>query len=112
LGSCAVVDGRITPLELSALPYKKGTYEDYVSRARLESRGRKKWSQDVAEVVAQLKTAMRPDETVLGGGNARKLTEIPEGCRVVTNANAFIGGFLMWQSREEEEATNPLLKAS
>src|SRR5262249_31791217 len=43
LGSCAVVDGRITPLELSSLPYKKSTYEDYVSRARLDSRGRKKW---------------------------------------------------------------------
>jgi predicted NBD/HSP70 family sugar kinase len=112
LGSCVVVNGRIGPLELATLPYKKGKYEDYVNRARLESKGRKKWSQDVAEVVAHLKTALRPDEIVLGGGNARKLTEIPEGCRVVTNANAFIGGFLMWQNRQEEEAANPLLKAS
>ncbi len=105
LGSCVVVNGRIGPLELAVLPYKKGTYEDYVGRARLDSRGRKKWNQDVAEVVAHLKNALRPDDVVLGGGNARKLTEIPEGCRVVTNANAFIGGFRMWEEPAEEAPT-------
>jgi hypothetical protein len=30
----------------------------------------------------------------------------------VTNANAFIGGFLMWETPEEEQAENPLLRAS
>ena len=111
LGSCAVQDWKISPLELAGLPYKKGKFEDYVNRARLESRGRKKWNEDVAEVVGHLKTALRPDEVVLGGGNARKLAEIPEGCRVVTNANAFIGGFLMWDKPEAGEADEPMLKA-
>jgi polyphosphate glucokinase len=111
LGSCAIVNGQMKPLELSTLPYKKATYEDYVSRARLVSRGRKKWSQDVAQVVAQLRQALRPDEVVLGGGNARRLIEVPDGCRVVTNANAFIGGFRMCEGPEAEQfarANTPL----
>ena len=33
LGSCAVVNGKVGPLELAHLPYKKGTYEDYVGRS-------------------------------------------------------------------------------
>lgn len=97
LGSCAVVDRKVSPLELAHLPYKKGTYEDYVGRRRLETRGRKKWSKDVAEVVAYLTTALQPDEVVLGGGNARKLTALPKGCRLGDNANAFLGGFRMWE---------------
>src|SRR5262245_63310078 len=30
LGSAMIVDGIIEPMELAHLPYKKGTYEDYV----------------------------------------------------------------------------------
>ena len=96
LGSCAIVHGKVVPLELAHLPYKKGTYEDYVGRRRLEQRGPKKWTRDVAGVVAQLVSALRFDDVVLGGGNAKKLKAIPEGCRLGSNANAFLGGFRMW----------------
>ncbi len=96
LGSCAVVNGKVGPLELAHLPYKKGTYEDYVGRRRMQSRGRKKWSKDVAEVVDHLTRALQPDDVVLGGGNARRLKVIPHGCRLGSNANAFVGGFRMW----------------
>jgi polyphosphate glucokinase len=103
LGSCAVVNGRVGPLELAHLPYKKGTYEDYVGRRRLESRGRKKWSKDVGEVVGHLTRALQPNDVVLGGGNARRLKVIPHGCRLGSNANAFVGGFRMWN--EDEKTT-------
>ena len=43
--------------------------------------------------VNRLISALRLDDVVLGGGNAMKLQELPPGCRVGTNANAFIGGF-------------------
>ena len=33
LGSTMIVDGIVEPMELGHLPYKKGTYEDYVGRA-------------------------------------------------------------------------------
>ena len=32
LGSAMIVDGIVEPMELGHLPYKKGTYEDYVGR--------------------------------------------------------------------------------
>ena len=42
-------------------------------------------------------SALLLDEAVIGGGNAKKLKEAPRGCRLGTNANAFIGGFRMWE---------------
>jgi len=103
LGSCAVVNGKVGALELAHLPYKKWTYEDYVGRRRLEQRGRKKWSKDVAEVVAHLVKALQPNDVVLGGGNAKKLTKLPKGCRLGSNANAFLGGFRLWEDGEESQ---------
>jgi len=107
LGSCAVVNGKVGPLELAHLPYRKGTYEDYVGRRRLEQRGSKKWRKDVTEVVAHLTKALRPDDVVLGGGNAKKLKELPKGCRLGSNANAFLGGFRMWEDSEGNQIRKP-----
>jgi polyphosphate glucokinase len=100
LGSCSVVNGKVGPLELAHLPYKKGTYEDYVGRRRLQRRGQAKWTKDVVEVVHHLNNAFRPDEIVLGGGNAKKLMAIPRGCRLGGNAHAFLGGYRMWEEAE------------
>ena len=41
LGSTLVVDGVVEPMELGHLPYRKGTYEDYVGLRGLEQRGQK-----------------------------------------------------------------------
>ena len=64
-------------MELGHLPYKKHTYEDYVGRAGLERHGKKKWRRHVADVVARLIAALEPDDTVIGGGNVRKLAALP-----------------------------------
>jgi polyphosphate glucokinase len=96
LGSTMIVDGIVEPMELGHLPYKKGTYEDYVGRAGLKRHGRKKWQRDVADVVARLIAALEPDDTVLGGGNVTKLEALPPHCRAGDNANAFRGGFRLW----------------
>ena len=77
LGSTMIVDGIVEPMELGHLPYKKGTYEDYVGRAGLERHGKKKWRRHVADVVARFIAALEPDETVIGGGNVRKLDALP-----------------------------------
>jgi polyphosphate glucokinase len=96
LGSALVVGGRIEPLELAHLPYRKRTYEDYVGRRGLERLGRKKWRRAVADTVERLREALRPDYVVLGGGNARKLEQLPPGVRAGSNAHAFEGGFRLW----------------
>jgi polyphosphate glucokinase len=96
LGSALIADGVIAPMELGHLPYKKGTYEDYVGQRGLEKRGKKKWRRHVADVVTGLIAALEPEDVVLGGGNVRKLKELPTGCRAGDNANAFVGGFRLW----------------
>jgi polyphosphate glucokinase len=100
LGSTVIADGIVEPMELAHLPYRKGTYEDYVGLRGLKKRGKKKWRQHVAKVVAQLTGALEPDDIVLGGGNVKKLKELPSGCRKGSNANAFIGGFRLWKSKK------------
>jgi polyphosphate glucokinase len=98
LGSTMICDGIVEPMELAHLPYKKGTYEDYVGERSLEKRGKKKWRRHVADVVERLIAALEPDDVVLGGGNVKKLKERPEGCREGDNANAFLGGFRLWEN--------------
>jgi len=97
LGSALVVDGIVEPMELGHLPYRKGTYEAYVGQRGLEKRGKKKWRRHVADVVAGLIAALEPDDVVLGGGNLKKLKELPKDCRTGDNGNAFVGGFRLWE---------------
>jgi polyphosphate glucokinase len=96
LGSALVVDGMVKPMELGHLPYRKRTYEEYVGRAGLERSGKKKWQRHVADVVERLVAALQPEETVIGGGNVKKLDVLPSRCRAGENANAFRGGFRLW----------------
>lgn len=97
LGSAMIVDGILEPMELGHLPYKKHTYEDYVGVRGLERWGKKKWRKHVSDVVTILMAALRPDDVVLGGGNVKKLKALPHGCRAGDNANAFLGGFRLWE---------------
>jgi polyphosphate glucokinase len=87
-------------MELAHLPYKKGTYEDYVGLRGLEKRGKKKWRRQVEDVVARLSAALEPDDIVIGGGNAKRLKGLPPKSRLGDNANAFLGGFRLWEDKK------------
>ena len=50
----------------------------------------------VEDVVARFVKALEPDDVVLGGGNVKHLKELPPHCRAGDNANAFLGGFRLW----------------
>jgi polyphosphate glucokinase len=102
LGSTMIVDGIVQPMELAHLPYKKRTYEDYVGLRGLEEFGKKIWRKHVEDIVGHLVAALEPDEVVLGGGNAKKLDKMPALCRPGDNANAFKGGFRLWESAPPE----------
>lgn len=102
LGSALIVDGVIEPMELAHLPYKSSkTFEDYVGEAGLKRMGKKRWRKHVAKVIDLLKTAVEADYVVLGGGNVRLLTDLPKGVRLGNNADAFTGGFRVWESGEQ-----------
>ncbi|NBX36350.1 MAG: ROK family protein [Planctomycetes bacterium] len=98
LGSCLIAQHVIIPTELAHMPYKKGgSFEDYVGKKALKKNGRKRWEKNVHKVAEILSAALLPDYVVIGGGNAANLKEIPANCRLGDNANAFLGGFRLWQ---------------
>ena len=97
LGATLIIDGVVEPTEVGHLPFKRGTFEDYVgerARARL---GNKKWRKAVSEVIGVLTPAFEPDYVVLGGGNALRLKKLPRDVRLGDNRNAFIGGLRLWR---------------
>jgi hypothetical protein len=98
LGAALVLEGLTQPLEIAHLPYRSGkTYEDFLGKRGLDRMGKKSWRRLVWEIVPRLREAFQVDEVVLGGGNVKQLKALPPGCRLGTNANAFAGGFRLWE---------------
>jgi len=107
LGSAVVTDSALLPMELGHLPFRKKTFEEYVGEHALEKNGKKAWKKHVFETVELLTAAVLPDYVVLGGGNVKKLKELPPACIAGNNSNAFEGGFRMWDG-PADSVTNPL----
>ena len=114
LGAALVADGGVViPMELAHLSFKNGTYEDYLGVRALQRLGKKKWQKYVEFGTARMIEAVHPDDIVLGGGNTKKLKKMPKGCRAGDNANAFIGGFRLWENGSSGRArARPSRRAS
>ena len=98
MGAALVADGVPVALEIAHLPYRKGrTFEDDIGRSGLDRLGRKRWQKAVLDVAERLRLAMVAEYVILGGGNAKKLSELGPNCRLGDNRNAFAGGFRLWQ---------------
>jgi polyphosphate glucokinase len=95
VGAAVVADGVVEPLEIGRFHYKKRTLNYYLGGRGLKRQGRKKWQRQVEEAVGRLVAALKPDDVVLGGGNAKKLDPLPPGTRLGDNALA-LGGFRLW----------------
>jgi polyphosphate glucokinase len=104
LGSAIVSNGIAEPLELAHLPFRDGTFEDYVGERSLEQRGKKKWRKLVFEVVEILARAMQCDYVVIGGGGVKELDQLPPNSRRGNNELAFLGGYRLW---DPDWATTP-----
>lgn len=100
LGAAMVVDGTLVPLELARLPYKEGELEDYVGERALKRLGKARWRKSVDEVVRVVTAAFVADEVVLGGGNSRRLKELPPRSRLGANAFARVGGERIWTEQK------------
>lgn len=97
LGNTLVMDGVVVPLELAHLPYENGkTYEEMIGEAGLKRLGKRKWRRHVHRIVELLAEATNADYTVIGGGNVRVLDQLGPNVRRGSNANAFRGGFRLW----------------
>jgi len=98
LGSAMICDKTLIPLELAHLPYAHGhTYEEYLGEAGYRELGRRTWRRHVARVAALFIQAFRVDYIIFGGGNSKRLGELPPNTRLGSNANAFKGGFRLWR---------------
>src|SRR6266542_2133373 len=106
LGSTMIVDGIVEPMELGHLPYRDATFEEYVGVPALQAHGLAQWRRDVEDVVSRLIAALEPEDVVLGGGNIHQLDRLPPGCRAGDNANAFLGGFRLWEQPREGAAAS------
>jgi polyphosphate glucokinase len=97
LGTAMIDESHLIALEAAHLPYKKRlSFEEWVGNAAKERLGKRRWREEVAEVCAIFRRTFLPDYIVLGGGNAKELKEVPEGCRLGDNSLAFLGGFRVW----------------
>lgn len=98
LGTTFIINGMVAPLELGHLPYrKKLSFEQWVGAAGLDRLGKARWQKSVHDVANRLRDAFIADYVVLGGGNSKKLDEMPLGCRLGDNKNAFLGGERLWE---------------
>jgi polyphosphate glucokinase len=98
LGSTLIWDTNVLPLELGDLPYGNGhTIEDYLGKSGMKQLGEKEWKREVLRAVLSLKKSFIADYVVLGGGNAKKFDELPDGIEFGHNRNAFLGGVRLWQ---------------
>jgi polyphosphate glucokinase len=98
LGSSLVLRDMVLPLELGDLPYwEDRIIEDFLGKPGIGELGEKEWERTVTGAVAQLKKSFIADYVVLGGGNTKKLSELPEGAEQGHNRNAYPGGVRLWQ---------------
>ncbi|MCX7018967.1 MAG: ROK family protein [bacterium] len=100
LGTAAIFDNVVIPMEAGHLPYRRSTFEDHIGIRGLKHFGKKRWRELVADVVARLMAALTAEYVVLGGGHVKFLKELPAGARAGNNANAFKGGFRLWEEPE------------
>src|SRR5262245_30465969 len=109
LGSSMIVDGIVEAMALGHLPYRAGTFEQYVGLQGFQAHGLVQWRRDVEDVVGRLIAALEPEDVVLGGGNIHQLETLPPGCRAGDNANAFVGGLRLWErARARRRASGAL----
>jgi polyphosphate glucokinase len=111
LGTALVINGVAESREIAHLPYKKRSYEDYVGAHGLKRLGKKAWRKNVLEIIKSITSRIHADDVVLGGGNVKKMNKLPKGCRAGDNANAFLGGFRLWDGeRPQGRTTAKVLK--
>jgi polyphosphate glucokinase len=108
IGAAIIQDGVLEPMEIGRFHYKKRTLEHYVGAKGRKRLGQKRWQREVEKAVARLVEVLKPTDTVLGGGNAKKLKPLPPGTRLGDNSFAFLGGFRLWQPDGDRAPAPPV----
>jgi predicted NBD/HSP70 family sugar kinase len=97
VGATIIADDTVLPLEIGMMPLSKSeAFMDRLSKEALTSLGRRRWQKSVNRAVALLRDIFWPDHFQLGGGNAKCLDPVPEGCERGDNQDAFRGAIRLW----------------
>lgn len=97
VGASLIADGTIIPMEVGLLRFTKSVgFADRLCKDSRDKIGHKAWEKSVWKAVALLRDCFWPDDVVIGGGNAKTLVELPAGCRVRNNQDAFRGALRLW----------------
>jgi polyphosphate glucokinase len=108
LGATLILDGVVEPMELGHMPYRNGrTFEQYVGECGRARLGTRKWRKVVRQVVDQLSKVLEVDYVVVGGGNAKRLRNLPDKVCLGDNNNAFVGGLRLWECEGNPPRLDP-----
>jgi polyphosphate glucokinase len=107
VGSAYVGDHVILSLDLGRMTYGDSRLFELLGDDGFDQLGVKKWQKVVHDIVPALKHAMMADYVVLGGGNVKKIEELPDGVRRGHNRTVVEGGRRLW-----EELPDPAEKTS
>jgi polyphosphate glucokinase len=103
LGSTLIIDDVVVPLELGALRgSRKRLLGEILGDEGRRRIGKRRWRRKVSRAVEQLGAAFNVDYIVLGGGNARRLRDVPAIARIGNNLAAFRGGFRVWSGSDAD----------
>jgi predicted NBD/HSP70 family sugar kinase len=97
VGATFIADDTVVPLEIGMMPLSKSeAFMDRLSKEALDTLGKRRWQKSVARGVALLRDIFWPDHFQLGGGNAKYIDPLPDGCERGDNQDAFRGAIRLW----------------
>ncbi len=101
IGTCVIADDVLLPIEIGMIKFSRSErFMDRLSKESLKKNGPEPWLEAVNEAVELLRDVFAPDEIVLGGGNSKLIETLPDQCRLVGNASAYIGALRMWEDAD------------
>jgi predicted NBD/HSP70 family sugar kinase len=101
IGASLIADDALVGIEIGLLRFtRRAKFMDWLSKKGLKRLGQRRWLNAVNAAVATLQDVFRPDLTVLGGGNAKLIDPMPDGCRRVENASAYRGAERLWDGAD------------
>ncbi len=101
IGAAMIVDDIVVPIEVGLIKLTSKTrLMDRVTQEALDRDGWEVWMKAVAEGVEILQNVIKPDETILGGGNSELIDPLPAKCRPVDNRSAYVGAQRLWEGSD------------